>query len=129
MANALAVAAKAPERVRATPARLRALRTIRAYDDEVVAPMHGFAGASDYYAKVSCGPWLDRVRVPTLCLHAADDPMVPAAAVRPFLARASEFVSFHETPHGGHVGFSPGPGRAPWAIARAIDFLRSHAPP
>jgi hypothetical protein len=129
VANALAIKARAPERVRASPARLRALRTIRAYDDEVVAPMHGFAGARDYYERVSCGPWLDRVRAPTLCLHAADDPMVSAAAVRPFAARASSLVSFVETPHGGHVGFSPGPGRAPWAIARALAFLRAHAPP
>lgn len=129
VANALSLAARAPERVPASPARLRALRTIRAYDEEVIAPMHGFKGASAYYEAVACGPWLDRVRVPTLCLYAADDPMVPAQTLRPFVKHASEFVTFHETTHGGHVGFSHGPGQAPWAVARALDFLRAQLPP
>ncbi|HEU4411100.1 MAG TPA: alpha/beta fold hydrolase [Polyangiaceae bacterium] len=129
VANALALAARAPERVPASPARLRALRTIRAYDDEVIAPMHGFGGARAYYDAVACGPWLDRVRVPTLCLYAADDPMVPASTLRPFVKHASELVTFRETAQGGHVGFSHGPGQAPWAVARALEFLRARLPP
>jgi uncharacterized protein len=128
VANALALAARAPERVAVTPARLRSLRSIRAYDDEVIAPMHGFRGASAYYDAVACGPWLDRVRVPTLCLHASDDPMVPASTLHPHVARASEHVSFHETPLGGHIGFLTGPGQPPWAFQQALEFLRSHLP-
>ncbi len=129
VANALALSARAPERVAASPARLRALRSMRAYDEEVIAPMHGFAGARAYYEAVSCGPRLDRVRVPSLCLYAADDPMVPASTLRPFAARASACVSFEETPLGGHLGFSHGPGRAPWAIERALTYLRAQLPP
>jgi uncharacterized protein len=129
VANALSLAAREPARVAVSPERLRALRTMRAYDDEVIAPMHGFAGASDYYRAVSCGPRLDRVRVPTLCLYAADDPMVPAATLRPFAARASASVTVQETSYGGHIGFSHGPGRPPWAIVRALEFFRSKLPP
>lgn len=104
---------------------LRSLRSIWDFDEQVTAPLHGFAGAADYYARTSCRPWLGRIRVPTLIVNARDDPFVPAdtlpgpeelgAAVRLELARA-----------GGHVGFlGRGPGLLPrfWLDSRLAEFL------
>ena len=84
--------------------RLGRLRTLRDYDDAVTAPLHGFRDAADYYRRASAGRWLGELELPTLILHAEDDPFMPGdlferlpppgAAVRVELAR-----------QGGHVGF------------------------
>ncbi len=75
-----------PNAARYDVASLQGLRTVRAYDEVVVAPMHGFCDAHDYYVHASSGPGLADVRVPTLVVHAADDPMVPEEVGAP-LAR------------------------------------------
>ncbi|MEO8277143.1 MAG: alpha/beta fold hydrolase [Thermoanaerobaculia bacterium] len=99
-------AAKAPstgELSSREPKRRRA-RGIREFDGRVVAPRFGFRSAEDYYAQVSVAPILDRIRTPTWIVEAENDPMVPAATVRPALARASRDVEVTWTARGGHVG-------------------------
>jgi len=89
-------------------------RTLYAFDDAITAPVHGFTGANDYYARSSAIRWLSFVRLPTLLLSAVDDPFLPSevlnevrtiAAANPALV--TEFVD-----RGGHVGFVS--GRLPW---------------
>jgi len=88
-----------------TPAEeVRRIRTLRDWDDRVVAPRHGFEGAEDYWARASVGPRLGEVRVPALVLEAERDPMVRKETVQ----AALEGMSTVETmwlPRGGHVGF------------------------
>ncbi|MFO0680013.1 MAG: alpha/beta fold hydrolase [Polyangiaceae bacterium] len=119
-----------PTRVSWNDGDLERLRTIRAYDDLVIAPMHGFRDAADYYAKTSAGPVLGRITTPTLILHAEDDPMVPGRTVRPWLASRSEAVSVGWTDRGGHVAFVEGTDEdawtRTWAVRRAIDFVARH---
>ncbi|WP_262693953.1 YheT family hydrolase [Kordiimonas aquimaris] len=55
------------------------LKRIWDFDEHVIAPVFGFAGAVDYYEKVSCYSVLDRIQVPTLAIHAYDDPWIPVA--------------------------------------------------
>ncbi len=97
----------------ADPARVAGVRTLYDFDDLVTGPLHGFAGADDYYARSSALRFLSRIRVPTLLLSAFDDPFLPAAVLDEVRAIAErtpalmvEFVS-----RGGHVGFISGP---PW---------------
>jgi predicted alpha/beta-fold hydrolase len=86
--------------------RAKQIRSIRVWDDEVVAPWHGFESAQDYYAKVSVAPHLPTMEVPSLVVVGADDPMIPVSVVHPSLARAAGCVDAR-TVRGGHVGFSP----------------------
>ncbi len=86
------------------------IRRLREWDDRIVAPRHGFAGAADYYARASVAPLLPRLRVPALLLAAERDPMVPAATVRPtleHLTRNGDFgrLEFAWLRQGGHCGF------------------------
>lgn len=106
-------------------AAVRRARTFAAYDRVVTAPLHGFADEVDYWRRASCGPYLARVRVPTLLLSAVDDPFVPPTA----LPRAVDLppnVALEVTERGGHVGFVEGaPWRTTsWAERRAVEFLR-----
>lgn len=87
-----------------SPAEARTIRHIREWDERIVAPHHGFAGADDYWAKTSVGPILDDVKPPALVVTAEDDPMVATSTVRPWVKRAQNLRSVF-VKRGGHVGF------------------------
>lgn len=80
-------------------------RTIRGVDEAWTAPIHGFAGADDYYARCSSLPRLPDVRVPTLLIHALDDPFVPADVARAASGVRNPALYRGFTRHGGHLGF------------------------
>ncbi len=109
--------------------RARAALTLRDFDDAVTAPLHGFLGADDYYARSSAGPLLGAVRTPTLLLHAANDPFLPQEALphRGHLPAAA-ILEVHR--HGGHVGFVHGalPGRIDWLPQRLLAHFAAHLP-
>lgn len=102
----LAVAARRPAASLPFPVeRLGEIRLIRQWDDKIVAPRHGFAGAADYYARASVAPRLRDLRVPALLLNSDCDPMVPARGVRPALETVSPRLRVAWV-RGGHVAFS-----------------------
>ncbi len=87
-------------------ARLAAARSLFEFDDVFTAPLHGFKGTRDYWARASALPHLARLRIPALLLHSINDPFVPAAALPPpgQLGRATLW----RPAFGGHVGFPAG---------------------
>jgi predicted alpha/beta-fold hydrolase len=97
---------------------LRAWHSMRRFDETVTAPLHGFAGAADYYARSSSRAYLSVITVPTLVLHARDDPFMTEAAL-PRPEEVSGAVSLEICPHGGHVGFVG--GAAPWRARYWLD--------
>jgi predicted alpha/beta-fold hydrolase len=105
------------------PTALRA-RTFAEYDRAVTAPLHGFADEVDYWTRSSSGPYLGRIRRPTLLISALDDPFIPPSSL-PDPGALPPAVRAEFVPHGGHVGFVEGrPWRATsWAERRAVDFL------
>ena len=109
--------------------RAQAARTLRDFDDAVTAPLHGFLGADDYYARSSAGPLLGKIRTPTLLLHAANDPFLPAAAL-PRHEQLQDTVTLEIPRHGGHVGFVHGalPGRIDWLPQRLLAHFADHLP-
>lgn len=104
---------------------VRTARTIRAFDDALTAPLHGFLDAADYYRRSSSAGYLGGIRVPTLLLHSMDDPFLPRSAV-PLRAMQTN-PSLHPaiTEQGGHVGFVSGRLASPrfWAEESAARFL------
>jgi hypothetical protein len=103
--------------------RLTNARTFWEFDDAVTAPLHGFLGADDYWARSSSGPWLGRIRVPTLVLNARNDPFMPESAldaVTDALRDIPSSVTLEFPRSGGHAGF---PGRQRWLARRVLEFL------
>jgi predicted alpha/beta-fold hydrolase len=108
---------------------VRRARTLRAFDDNVTAPLHGFIDADDYWTRSSSKPWLKHIAVPTLVLNARDDPFLPAQAL-PTEADVSAAVSLEQPAHGGHGAFVSGrfPGSLAWMPRRVLAFVQAHLP-
>jgi len=106
------------------PEAVLAARSLREFDDTVTARLHGFRDAADYYARAAARPWIAGIRVPTLMIHARNDPFLPASALPPAgeLPRA---VRLECTEDGGHVGFvsGPFPGTHDWLPRRLLAFF------
>jgi len=103
---------------------IRKATSMRAFDDVVTAPLHGFGGADDYWRRASSKPWLDGVAVPTLVLNARNDPFIPASSL-PGTESVSRAVTLEQPLHGGHAGFamSPFPGSLDWLPSRLLQFF------
>jgi len=114
------------------PRRMRAARTLREFDDVVTAPLHGFDGVDDYYARASCKPYLAGIELPTLIISARNDPFLPARFL-PTAAEMSAYVQLETPDTGGHVGFVSGrfPGNIEWLTQRVLNFFAEalHEPP
>ena len=103
---------------------MEAARTIRAFDDSVTAPLHGFRDAAHYYAEASSGPRLAAIQRPTLLLSAKDDPMLEEPVIPPGAANHAP-LSVVLTAQGGHVGFVSGKVHSPrfWGEAQVLAFF------
>jgi predicted alpha/beta-fold hydrolase len=103
---------------------IRAVRSVYEFDDRVVAPRNGFASADDYYARCSALAFLPSIRVPTLVIHALDDPWIPSASYQ----QAHWVSNRHLVPllpaQGGHVGFHGRGTRLPWHDRCLEIFLK-----
>jgi len=102
---------------------LREVRTIYAFDDRLVAPRNGFGTAERYYAECSGLRVLGRIGVPTLLIHAADDPWIPVAAYRDYDWTRNERLTPLIVPGGGHVGFHDSLGPPAWHDRRIGDYF------
>jgi hypothetical protein len=107
--------------------RLGELRTFRQFDDAITAPLHGFRDVDDYYSRSSSTQYIRNIRVPTLILHAADDPFIPVDAI-PDDSDLSPAVTLELSRYGGHVGFVAGSSPASpryWLEQRIVEHLRT----
>jgi predicted alpha/beta-fold hydrolase len=106
-------------------APLAGVRSIREFDDRITAPAWGFAGADDYYTRASASAVLPRIAVPTIIIHAADDPFVRLTTQTRTRIAANPSIRLVETAHGGHCAFLAAPdgydGR--WAERQVVDFV------
>jgi predicted alpha/beta-fold hydrolase len=106
---------------------LRGLRSIRQFDEQVTARYCGFAGADDYYTRASASNVLQRIAVPTLVLHAQDDPFIRVLPETRRKLRSNPHVTYVETASGGHCAFlAPANGYdGRWAERQTVAFLQA----
>ena len=104
--------------------RMRAARSLFDFDDAVTGPVHGFAGADDYWARCSAKPGLAAIAVPALIVNPLNDPFLPARYL-PDPARHPSHLRFEQPATGGHVGFvsGPFPGNLDWLPQRLLHFF------
>jgi len=105
---------------------LSTIQSFWQYDDQVVAKLHGFLGAKDYYQKSSSRYYLQSIGIPTLLIQSEDDPFMTHEVI-PHKTELSAKVIMEITKNGGHVGFITGinPFRPTyWLEQRIPEFLQ-----
>jgi len=108
-------------------ARLRGVTTLRDFDDKITAYYCGFKGASDYYERSAAANVVERIAVPALILHAANDPFIRILPETRQKILANPNISFVETEDGGHCSFlaTPDGDDGRWAERSVVEFLRA----
>ena len=103
------------------------VRSLREFDDKIVARYCNFRDADDYYYRSAAARVVDGIAVPTLVLYAADDPFVRILPETRAHLHANPHIDFVETAHGGHCAFlSQDRGdEIHWAEATVIRYLQS----
>ncbi len=105
---------------------LRGLRSLRDFDDQITARYSGFRDAQDYYTRAAAARVVDGIAVPTLILHAEDDPFIRVLPETREKLEHNPHIRFVETSHGGHCAFlaeaNGYDGR--WAERQAIAFIQ-----
>jgi len=98
--------------------RLRGIRSLREFDDKVTAYYCGFTGVDDYYDRASAAHVVERIAVPALVLHAADDPFIRITPETRRKISSNKNITFVETADGGHCAFV---GKRNWSDGRYDD--------
>ena len=109
--------------------RLRGISSLRLFDDRITAYYCGFTGADDYYARAAAANVVDRVAVPALIIHAANDPFIRMRPETRERIAANPNITYVETSDGGHCAFlgerngkAGDDGR--WAEHEVVEFIR-----
>lgn len=121
-AGDMAAASRVREQLRRGP-----FRSFWHFDNDLMAPLHGFHDVHDYYERASSRQFLARITTPTLLIQAHDDPFM-TPAVLPTAAELSSCVCVELCRQGGHVGFIEGgtPRDPRYYLERRIpEFLQS----
>lgn len=91
-----------------------AVTTVREFDERLTAPANGFSGADDYYERCKAVRFMAEIAVPTLVIHALDDPWIPATPYLEFDWTANPRLRPLLPSTGGHVGFHGIGSWTPW---------------
>jgi predicted alpha/beta-fold hydrolase len=105
------------------------VRSIRDFDDKIVARYCGFTSADDYYFRAASARVVDRIKVPSLILCAQDDPFIRLFSETRARLAANQHIVFAETRHGGHCAFlGPDAGdEIHWAEAAVVRYVAEAA--
>ena len=103
---------------------VRNASTLREFDNAVTAPLHGYVDTDDYWTRASSKPDLRHIDVPTLIVHARNDPFLPGRYL-PAASEVSASVTLDFPDGGGHTGFASGsfPGNLDWLPERLLAFF------
>ena len=104
---------------------LPSIKTLREFDNAFTSVASGFLNVEDYYHRASSIRVVANIRIPTLIIHAEDDPFIP---FEPLLDRAfseNPYLMLVATKRGGHVAFvsSRTDEDRFWAENRAVEFF------
>ena len=107
--------------------RLQGVKSLRDFDDKITAYYSGFEGAVDYYARAAASNVVERIAVPTLILHAANDPFIRILPETRNKIRSNPNIKFVETEDGGHCSFLGvrNGDDGYWAEQQVVKFLRA----
>ena len=106
--------------------KLSNIHSLRDFDNEFTAPLHGFKDATDYYQQCSSLYFLPQIKHPTLVLNAKNDPFLSRNCFPTNAGKYKATLYLEYPKHGGHVGFSPRTVKERfWSETRALEFIQN----
>ncbi|MEP6820355.1 MAG: alpha/beta fold hydrolase [bacterium] len=104
------------------------VHTLREFDDRYTSRAHGFADAADYYYRSSSLRVIHRIRIPTMIIHAGDDPFIPVTPLHNPAVADNPYILLIAPAQGGHVAFISADREDQsdrfWAENRVVEFCR-----
>ncbi|NHF58829.1 alpha/beta fold hydrolase [Flavobacteriaceae bacterium TP-CH-4] len=113
-----------PEKI--TDADIKAVETLKDFDDIYTSRAHGFKDALDYYTQCSSRQFLPNIPIPSLIINARNDSFLGPECYPHQEAEQNPQLFLEVTDYGGHVGFFD-QGNAYYNEKRAIKFLNEVA--
>ncbi|BAQ18484.1 YheT family hydrolase [Methyloceanibacter caenitepidi] len=104
-------------------------RSVFEFDDRWVAPRNGFDGALDYYTRTAGAQFVPAIAIPTLMIHAANDPWIPPGPYFRAREHGNPNVDIFLARSGGHLGFHERGEREPWHDRMIDSFIQGIAGP
>jgi hypothetical protein len=103
----------------------RTIKSIREFDNQIVARYCGFRDADDYYYRSASARVVDWISVPTLILQSQDDPFIRLSSETRSRILANPQITLVETRHGGHCAYlsNDAGNDIHWAEMSVIRFL------
>ena len=98
--------------------------SIRNFDDKWVAPRHGFRDAADYYERTAGAQFVSKAQVPTLMVHARNDPWIPLEPYLRLRKKVLPNVQMLIAQGGGHLGFHERGHSDTWHDRMIDNFIR-----
>lgn len=99
--------------------------SFKAFDDSFTGPVHGFKDYVDYYTQSSSYQYLPKIQLPTILIHAWDDPFTsPETLPTPESINNSNLNFFYQQ-HGGHLGFHDKHQGSYWLSNQILNWFQS----
>ena len=105
---------------------IKNIKSIWEFDDIYTSKIHGFETAQNYYNISSSKQYLKDITIPTLLIHALDDPFM-TKEILPNNEDLPKNIQLQVSKNGGHVGFISGSIFNPtfWLEEKIITYIRS----
>ena len=94
---------KFPEKI--SVKEIKAVKTLKDFDDIYTSKAHGFMDAMDYYVQCSSKQFLPGIGIPTLLVNAKDDSFLGRSCYPVNEAQNNPSLFLDMPVYGGHVGF------------------------
>lgn len=114
---------KFPEQI--STKEIKAVKTLKDFDDIYTSKAHGFKDAMDYYTQCSSKQFLRNIKTPTLLVNAKDDSFLGDGCYPVQEAHQNPFLYFDMPLYGGHVGFYE-PGNSSYTERIGSKFIAGH---
>lgn len=121
---------KTKEKIKQYPNSFDSKRACRAFsfktfDDSYTGPVHGFRDYVDYYTRSSSYQYLPHISIPTLLIHAWDDPFTSIETLPTHDSIQNPNINYFFQQHGGHLGFYDKTQGSYWLSNQIITWFQS----
>ncbi|CCF56616.1 hypothetical protein KAFR_0B03200 [Kazachstania africana CBS 2517] len=105
--------------------KIKAVRTIKQFDDTFTGPMFGYKDAFEYYGNASSFKRIEGIRTPFLAINAIDDPVVGGQELPDAEFRENPYTLMLKTNIGGHIAWLKNKNGMRWYADPICKFLRA----